>query len=316
MYIPPIILTIVICVLIFYLHSKNENHQHELHQQEESLKEKARIEKLEQQEREDEAKKTSAIELLKKIYKCSDMEAISMFNILKEASLIESFLDTTRTDKEKRNTFERAKQTLKEKEELRNYFNTTLLPIIKNNSYNITFEHFEWHKDIINERLDISIEEKLKQLDSDKCINTKILRKIADEILPRLKNKDFAHFYFEKTKYTNNEYILPDDLITLANSFNKYFDFKLKNIDALSYNEFFLFDEHNLDNLLEKLFFVCILESNIVPRQLYARKFDDNFALYFFLSDLFFRIPYYNIKNYKQIIETHLDELKKYTDEQ
>lgn len=104
MYIPEIILTIVICFLIFYLHNKEEAHKHKLHDLEDKL----------QQE-----KHTALLELKKELeqyYKRETSELYSTIEKLKSGSLVDELESKNRTLQEKLWAIEKCKQ--KEREEI------------------------------------------------------------------------------------------------------------------------------------------------------------------------------------------------------
>lgn len=104
MYIPEIILTVVICFLIVFLHNKEEAHEHKLHDLEDKL----------QQE-----KRTALLELAKELeqyYKKEMSELHSTIEELKSGSLVDELETKNRTLQEKLWAIEECEQ--KEREEM------------------------------------------------------------------------------------------------------------------------------------------------------------------------------------------------------
>lgn len=310
MYIPEVILTIIIIALGIYNANKDKKHEDEIKQLKKDLEDKHRLELSENKKffetLYEEKEKRLLLNIISSFFNVENTIAVELYNLLDATDELYSFMNAT-SNTERQRIYEESLKKQEIEKQFENYIQSELVPIIKKNGLNLQIKSH--HRSLFETKIDIPIEEKLVQLNDSTCANRQILLDIVRPVFPTFEHKDIVFICLENSisSTLQTDFISLDNVYTIANLFNEHFKLGLENIPSLSVNRFDLRDEYHYSDILINIFCVCIFESKSIPKRIHDKyQYNNDFKdlVYY----LFFEKPYYNLKDYKKIIKTHIKE--------
>ena len=248
--------------------------------------------------------KSCEIQIISATFDCSVKEAEKKYDLLCATYNKTEFL-LAESNSERKKIYSTAIKCSIEDSMFEDYIVQVLLPIVDANHYDLDISDMKrWQREF-NSREDISIEEKVQQI----CNHKNNYHPNAAALLNCLNN-----IIIDTNNITDGNTInvfTNEELIKIAKSFNKTFDFNIDEdiLEAIDYEEF-CFDEdikRNYDGLFSILT-ACIYFSEELDIYI------DTYGLRLAVTELFLFFPYYKIKDWKIVIHDHIREVCEFRD--
>lgn len=301
-------------VIIYYFakwhhESKTSEIEHEQQKNIEQLQNQIRQMEMEQQEEKNLKKEIATKKEIAQILNCSDQEANKTFDALYNFMLLWEFKSV--------NTKEEKEDILQKALNRQRYYEIHLLPIIEQKGLSVTadiigsrFEYFE-----NNLYSDISMEEKLSMIDTWDYQKDSINRNT--EFLLKILQGTYIDPFDKFSRYTHLN-LTEEDFANIFSCFNTKFKFNAS--FDLSHEKFQNLSFKNDYYSINKIFTVCLFFSDFFADYydiVFGKEERDVKSMMFggfssFISDLFFSVVNYDLADYENVIDEHLDSYIEY----
>lgn len=316
----------ILFIIVFVYALAKELQKQKNREEQDKLKEEHAKKMRAQRRAQEEEERNILLQLIEVTFNCPSEKAEAVYKMLESTFHLQSFRDAKSTEERKEicmnslTLIEWEKELEQQEKAFVEYANLHLMPIVRSEGYDLSAKDIAIHWMSFHKKQDLSIKEKLYQLNFEKhgFMNNRATSYnvicLYQAISPSYSNpeKEFpsgTDTHDNRPFGETDRFLCDHDVATIVNCYNSYFDMCLSSSEI----EFVIKDCSYLiiDNIKDKYDLISIFKECVYAQFLeLTAPFEVKESFFEFLEEMFFDVPYYDLKNYKNIIISHLDEFE------